>query len=108
MSTKVFHLTALGEGLTGSETSSGRVAEGDVVGVNQVLADVGTAKAVVGLSSPYAGTIRSLHAAEGETVDVGAPVITFDLGGADDDGSDEEDGGRVPTLVGYGSAPDKG
>ena len=108
MSTKVFNLPDLGEGLTESEISSWRVAEGDVVEVNQVLADVETAKAVVELSSPYAGTIRSLHAAEGETVDVGAPVITFDLGGADDDGSDEEDGGRVPTLVGYGSAPDKG
>lgn len=108
MSTKVFNLPDLGEGLTESEISSWRVAEGDVVEVNQVLADVETAKAVVELSSPYAGTIRSLHAAEGETVDVGAPVITFDLGGTDDDGSDEEDGGRVPTLVGYGSAPDKG
>ncbi|MDO5633649.1 MAG: dihydrolipoamide acetyltransferase family protein [Micrococcus sp.] len=112
MSTKVFNLPDLGEGLTESEITTWRVAEGDTVEVNQVLADVETAKAVVELSSPYAGVIKTLHASEGETVDVGAPIITFDLGGDDDASDDDADSGsgdgRVPTLVGYGAAADKG
>ncbi|TFH98272.1 dihydrolipoamide acetyltransferase family protein [Micrococcus lylae] len=116
MTKKIFTLPDLGEGLTESDITSWRVSVGDAVEVNQVLADVETAKAVVELSSPYAGTIAALHAEEGDTVDVGAPVVTFDLGG--DDGGDapasdgaEESGsgdGRVPTLVGYGAAAEKG
>ncbi|OFR91265.1 branched-chain alpha-keto acid dehydrogenase subunit E2 [Micrococcus sp. HMSC067E09] len=117
MTKKIFTLPDLGEGLTESDITSWRVSVGDAVEVNQVLADVETAKAVVELSSPYAGTIAALHAEEGDTVDVGAPVVTFDLGG-DDGGDDapasdgaEESGsgdGRVPTLVGYGAAAEKG
>ncbi|SJN21268.1 Dihydrolipoamide acetyltransferase component of pyruvate dehydrogenase complex [Micrococcus lylae] len=117
MTKKIFMLPDLGEGLTESDITSWRVSVGDAVEVNQVLADVETAKAVVELSSPYAGTIAALHAEEGDTVDVGAPVVTFDLGG-DDGGDDapasdgaEESGsgdGRVPTLVGYGAAAEKG
>lgn len=114
MSQKIFNLPDLGEGLTESDITAWRVSVGDVVEVNQVLADVETAKAVVELSSPYAGTIAALHAEEGDTVDVGAPVVTFDLGGeagGDDAPAAEESGsgdGRVPTLVGYGAAADKG
>ncbi|MGJ5590342.1 dihydrolipoamide acetyltransferase family protein [Micrococcus lylae] len=117
MTKKIFTLPDLGEGLTESDITSWRVSVGDAVEVNQVLADVETAKAVVELSSPYAGTIAALHAEEGDTVDVGAPVVTFDLGGADDgddapasDGAEESGSGdgRVPTLVGYGAAAEKG
>ena len=51
MSQKTFRLPDLGEGLTESEIVTWRVAEGDAVSVNQVLADVETAKAVVEVSS---------------------------------------------------------
>lgn len=117
MTKKIFNLPDLGEGLTESDITAWRVSVGDVVEVNQVLADVETAKAVVELSSPYAGTIAALHAEEGDTVDVGAPVVTFDLGGGDggddapaaDDAEESGSGdGRVPTLVGYGAAAEKG
>ena len=80
---KTFLLPDLGEGLTDSEIVAWRVAEGDTVELNQPLADIETAKAVVELPSPYEGTIAKLYAGEGETVDVGAPLIDFDLG---DDG----------------------
>lgn len=80
---KTFMLPDLGEGLTDSEIVAWRVAEGDTVELNQPLADIETAKAVVELPSPYEGTIAKLHAGEGETVDVGAPLIDFDLGGDD-------------------------
>lgn len=78
---KTFLLPDLGEGLTESEVVSWRVAEGDTVELNQPLADIETAKAVVELPSPYEGVITRLHAAEGETVAVGAPLIEFDVAG---------------------------
>lgn len=87
---KTFMLPDLGEGLTDSEIVAWRVAEGDTVELNQPLADIETAKAVVELPSPYEGTIAKLHAGEGETVDVGAPLIDFDLGG-DDNAADAAD-----------------
>ena len=78
---KTFLLPDLGEGLTESEVVAWRVKEGDTVELNQPLADIETAKAVVELPSPYEGTIAKLYAAEGDTVDVGAPLIDFELAG---------------------------
>ena len=52
---KVFRLPDLGEGLTESEIVAWRVAPGDTVELNQLIADVETAKAVVELPSPFAG-----------------------------------------------------
>ncbi|WP_372459677.1 dihydrolipoamide acetyltransferase family protein [Agromyces cavernae] len=75
-----FPLPDLGEGLTESEIVAWRVAVGDRVELNQIIADVETAKAVVELPSPYAGVITALHAAEGETIDVGAPLFSCDTG----------------------------
>lgn len=75
-----FPLPDLGEGLTESEIVAWRVAVGDRVELNQIIADVETAKAVVELPSPYAGVITALHAAEGETVNVGAPLFSCDTG----------------------------
>lgn len=75
----VFRLPDLGEGLTESEIVSWKVAEGDTVALNEVIAEVETAKAVVDLPSPYAGVIRRLHAAEGDTVEVGAPLVEYDV-----------------------------
>ncbi len=81
---KEFPLPDLGEGLTESEIVAWRVAVGDRVELNQIIADVETAKAVVELPSPYSGVITALHAAEGETVNVGEPLFSCDTGdGAD-------------------------
>ena len=63
-----FALPDLGEGLTESEIVAWRVKVGDHVELNQIIADVETAKAVVELPSPFEGTVTALHAAEGETV----------------------------------------
>jgi 2-oxoisovalerate dehydrogenase E2 component (dihydrolipoyl transacylase) len=75
-----FPLPDLGEGLTESEIVAWRVAVGDRVELNQIIADVETAKAVVELPSPYSGVITALHAAEGETVNVGEPLFSCDTG----------------------------
>jgi 2-oxoisovalerate dehydrogenase E2 component (dihydrolipoyl transacylase) len=103
-----FRLPDLGEGLTEAEVVQWLVAPGDSVSLNQTLAEVETAKAVVELPSPYEGTVAALHAEAGETVAVGAPLIEFDVDGADDATAgparaDEPMG--EPNLVGYGAAP---
>ncbi|WP_166981522.1 dihydrolipoamide acetyltransferase family protein [Paramicrobacterium fandaimingii] len=109
MSIKDFLLPDLGEGLTESEIASWKIAEGDTVTVNQVIAEIETAKALVELPSPFDGTIRTLYAEEGSTVQVGAPLIAFELDGGDDE---PEDGGetqeREPVLVGYGPKKEGG
>ena len=85
MSTQTFHLPDVGEGLTEAEIVQWRVAPGDTVAVNDVLVEIETAKSLVELPSPFAGTVGELLAAEGDTVTVGAPVITIagETGGQD-------------------------
>ncbi|MFI9506610.1 dihydrolipoamide acetyltransferase family protein [Nocardia sp. NPDC052566] len=51
------------------------VSVGDTVELNQIIAEVETAKAVVSLPSPFAGQVVELLAEPGETVLVGAPLI---------------------------------
>jgi len=78
-----FLLPDLGEGLPEAELVQWTVAEGDEVTLNQTIAEVETAKAVVELPSPFAGIVRTLHAQAGDVVQVGAPLITFDVAGAE-------------------------
>ena len=77
MSTQTFVLPDVGEGLTEAEIVQWRVAPGDPVAVNDVLVEIETAKSLVELPSPFAGTVVDLLAPEGATVDVGAPIITI-------------------------------
>ncbi|MCO5294170.1 MAG: 2-oxo acid dehydrogenase subunit E2 [Homoserinimonas sp.] len=100
-----FALPDLGEGLTESELVTWHVAEGDSVELNQILAEIETAKALVELPSPFAGKIKKLYHPEGTTVLVGAPLIAFEIDGGPDEPA-AEDGGqkeeRQSVLVGYG------
>ncbi|MBX3116126.1 MAG: 2-oxo acid dehydrogenase subunit E2 [Cryobacterium sp.] len=100
-----FALPDLGEGLTESELVTWHVAEGDSVELNQILAEIETAKALVELPSPFAGKIKKLYHPEGTTVLVGAPLIAFEIDGGEDepaagDGGQKEE--RQSVLVGYG------
>lgn len=70
-----FRLPDLGEGLTEADLLSWSVAVGDRVTLNEVIAEVETAKAVVELPSPFAGTVLALLAAPGDVVPVGTPLI---------------------------------
>ncbi len=91
---KDFLLPDLGEGLTESELLEWHVAVGDTVTLNQTLAEVETAKAIVQLPSPFAGRIAKLYAEAGTTVSVGAPIVGFD--------TEDAAPARTPVLVGYG------
>jgi 2-oxoisovalerate dehydrogenase E2 component (dihydrolipoyl transacylase) len=82
MAVKEFAMPDLGEGLTESELVSWNIAVGDTVELNQVIAEVETAKALVQLPSPFAGTVAELFVSEGTTVLVGAPIIAIEVDGA--------------------------
>ena len=71
-----FRLPDLGEGLEEAEVIAWHVKPGDHVTVDQVVAEVETAKAVVEVPVPYAGVVTALHAEPGGVVFVGQPLIT--------------------------------
>ena len=79
-----FRLPDVGEGLTEADIVSWHVKPGDTVTINQVIVDIETAKAVVELPSPYAGTVTALLVEEGQTVDVGTPIIAVNVPGPED------------------------
>jgi 2-oxoisovalerate dehydrogenase E2 component (dihydrolipoyl transacylase) len=70
-------LPDVGEGLTEAEIVTWKVKVGDVIAVNDVVVEIETAKSLVELPSPYAGTVTALLVPEGETVPVGTPIIAI-------------------------------
>ena len=71
-----FKLPDVGEGLTEAEIVSWKVKVGDVIEINDIIVEIETAKSLVELPSPYAGTILALMVDEGQMVDVGTPIIS--------------------------------
>ena len=71
-----FKLPDVGEGLTEAEIVAWKVKVGDVIAINDIIVEIETAKSLVELPSPYAGTVLALMVAEGETVAVGTPIIS--------------------------------
>jgi pyruvate dehydrogenase E2 component (dihydrolipoamide acetyltransferase) len=105
MGLQTFRLPDPGEGLVEADIVTWRVAVGDQIKINDILLEVETSKSLVELPSPYAGTVTELLVKEGDTVDVGAPIISIDDGVGDTtppatNGNAEE--AQVPNLVGYG------
>lgn len=70
-----FLLPDVGEGLTEADIVAWHVAVGDTVAINDIICDIETAKSVVELPSPFAGTVQALFVQVGQTVDVGTPII---------------------------------
>jgi 2-oxoisovalerate dehydrogenase E2 component (dihydrolipoyl transacylase) len=93
-----FLMPDLGEGLTEGEINRWLVAEGDVVVVDQPIAEITTEKAVVEVPTPFAGRVATLHGAEGESITVGKPLISIEVAGGPSEGAS----GNV--LVGYGTS----
>jgi pyruvate dehydrogenase E2 component (dihydrolipoamide acetyltransferase) len=95
-----FPLPDVGEGLTEAEIVHWKVKPGDVVTVNQVLVEIETAKSLVELPSPFAGTVTELLAEEGATVEVGTPIIRVDsTGGTIELQAPANDGDAFGTLT---------
>jgi 2-oxoisovalerate dehydrogenase E2 component (dihydrolipoyl transacylase) len=115
MGTQIFRLPDLGEGLTEAALIRWLVAPGDTVRVDQSIAEVETAKSVVELPSPFAGTVAALHGAEGDTLAVGAPLLEVtDAAGAvaadveKEAYRQEERAGSGNVLIGYGTSGHSG
>ncbi|MBJ8348099.1 dihydrolipoamide acetyltransferase family protein [Antrihabitans sp. YC2-6] len=87
-----FRLPDLGEGLTEADLVSWSVAPGDHIELNQTIAEVETAKALVELPSPFAGIVAELLVSAGDTVPVGTPIIRVTTDAVV----------RQDVLVGYG------
>src|ERR1700682_109633 len=88
----------LGEGLTEGEINRWLVAEGDVVAVDQPVAEITTEKAVVEVPTPFGGRVAALHGEAGDSIAVGTPLISIEVAGA----TSEPASGNV--LVGYGTS----
>ncbi|TNU75040.1 2-oxo acid dehydrogenase subunit E2 [Miniimonas arenae] len=118
-----FALPDVGEGLTEADIVTWRVAVGDTVAVNDVIVEIETAKSLVELPCPWDGVVRELLVAEGQTVDVGTPILVVETedapgaaggdagagaagasGGTSDGASDGEQETSGGVLVGYGTA----
>jgi 2-oxoisovalerate dehydrogenase E2 component (dihydrolipoyl transacylase) len=98
MAVRDFLLPDLGEGLEDAEVVAWKVAEGDRVELNQTLVEVNTAKALVEIPAPWEGVVERLHAAEGDVVKVGQPLVSIQVEGA----AEEPKPKRTAVLVGYG------
>ncbi len=81
MSVKEFNLPDPGEGLTEAEIVTWKVKAGDTVKVNDIVVEIETAKSLVELPVPFAGTVTSLLVEEGQMVEVGTPIIAVDTSG---------------------------
>lgn len=90
MTLNKFNLPDVGEGLTEAEIVSWKVKAGDTVAINDVICEIETAKSIVELPSPFAGTVTELLVEEGVTVDVGTAIISV---------SDEISGDPTPADV---------
>nr|WP_055509463.1 dihydrolipoamide acetyltransferase family protein [Nonomuraea pusilla] len=73
-----FKLPDVGEGLTEAEIVRWLVKPGDQVKVKQNVVEIETAKSIVELPIPWDGVVAALMADEGQTVDVGLPIIAVD------------------------------
>jgi 2-oxoisovalerate dehydrogenase E2 component (dihydrolipoyl transacylase) len=111
---KEFKLPDVGEGLTEADIVAWHVKPGDLVEDGQIIVEIETAKAVVELPCPWDGTVTRLLAEEGQTVEVGVPIIAVEVGTSDSaerapvsatapaESPSEDDAGAHSVLVGYG------
>ena len=63
---KIFTLPDVGEGLTEADLVNWMVKVGDTVTVNQVVAEIETAKSLVEIPSPWAGVVKDLFVEVGD------------------------------------------
>ncbi|MCG8656554.1 dihydrolipoamide acetyltransferase family protein [Yimella sp. NH-Cas1] len=123
MGVKLFNLPDPGEGLVEADVVTWKIKPGDTVKVNDVVVEIETAKSLVELPIPWAGTVVELLVEEGATVDVGSPIVSIEVEGAesetpsstpaadtavqgaapDSQAAKEDEKERVANLVGYGA-----
>lgn len=86
---KEFKLTDPGEGLHEAEILEVHVAAGDTVEDGDTVLTVETDKASTEVPAPFSGTVEDVMVSEGDTIEVGGVLMTYNDG--EDEGSAEED-----------------
>jgi len=102
MSTFVFRLPDLGEGLAEAEIVQWHVSEGDHVVADQPLVSVETDKAVVEVPAPCSGRVVRLLAEPGTILRIGAPLVEIETEEVIDTGTVV---GDLPRSAGRTAAP---
>ncbi|AUZ36320.1 branched-chain alpha-keto acid dehydrogenase subunit E2 [Arthrobacter sp. PGP41] len=105
MTLNKFNLPDVGEGLTEAEIVSWKVKPGDAVAINDVLCEIETAKSLVELPSPFAGTVTELLVPEGVTIDVGTAIISVSDDVAGDPTPADTRAPEMPVQPLYGKLP---
>jgi 2-oxoisovalerate dehydrogenase E2 component (dihydrolipoyl transacylase) len=95
-----FLLPDVGEGLEEAEIVEWKVSVGQQIEVNQPIVEIESAKSLVELPSPFAGTVLDLLAKEGEVVRVGTPIIRLQLSTRESIADEKTGNGRTEFLVG--------
>ena len=85
----VFKLPDVGEGTAEAELVGWHVKVGDMVGEDQIVADVMTDKATVEITSPVGGKVTVLHGEPGQMLAVRGPLVEFEVEGAGNASADE-------------------
>ncbi|WP_411374763.1 dihydrolipoamide acetyltransferase family protein [Arthrobacter sp. MPF02] len=106
MTLNKFNLPDVGEGLTEAEIVSWKVKPGDAVAINDVLCEIETAKSIVELPSPFAGTVRELLVPVGVTIDVGTAIISVSDDVSGDPTPPDTRAPETPVQPLYGKLPE--
>lgn len=102
---KDFLLPDLGEGIAEAQIVRVLVKQGDRVEQDQYLMEVETDKAAVEIPSPYAGIVQTVHVKEGQTVNVGAMIVSIDDGSAAKPAAPAAAKSAAPAAKAAASAP---
>ncbi len=75
-----FKLPEVSDGVKTVDIAEIKVKPGDVITAGQAVMDLETEKAVVELECPHAGTVAKVHVTAGQTVAIGAPLLSIEAG----------------------------
>ena len=75
-----FKLPEVSEGVEVADIAQISVAEGDTVTAGQVVMEVETEKAVAEIECPHSGTVTKIHVSPGQSVNIGAVLLTIEEG----------------------------
>lgn len=75
-----FQLPELGENIVSGIIVRIAVSVGSAVARNQTVLEIETEKAVIDVPSPAAGTVTAIHVKEGDTLQIGQPMLSMETG----------------------------
>ncbi|ESL08802.1 dihydrolipoamide branched chain transacylase [Trypanosoma rangeli SC58] len=101
-----YKLTDIGEGIQQVDVVSVCVKKGDRIKEFEKICEVQSDKALVDITSRYAGVISAIHVAAGETALVGRPLVDIELDN-DEDGNEPSPDAPAHTKPGATVTSDK-